>query len=176
MADTNSTDGVLDIIRTRLLTFVPNQNLPGGDTRTLATRLGTYNAGGVDVPRLWLEAAPDDVDENPDTGIALWGRMQMIPAKQAGDDGGFMKRGVLEVQLFGRPRTSASDLAGMADVVEQALFNWRHFDSEGGYIKVVQGLVRTKVEYESPADRELYQVNLRNSISYIPHFLSQYSG
>ena len=174
MSDTNSTDGLLQIIRTRILDFVPNSNIVGGDMRTLSTRLGTYTAGGVAVPRLWLEAAPDDVDEQD--GVNLWGLMQIIPAKQAGDDGGYMLRGMLEVQLFGRPRRSASDLAGMADCVQQALFKWVHFDSEGGYIKVVQGLVRTKIEYQSPADRELYQINLRSDISYIPHFLSQYSG
>jgi len=175
VSDTNSTDGVLEIIRQRLLTFVPNSNIPGADTSTLADRLGTYVAGGIPVPRLWLEAAPDDVDENTE-GITLWGLMQIIPAKQAGDDGGFMKRGMLEVQLFGRPRTSASELSAMADVVEQALFGWIHYDDEGGYIKPRLGLVRTKIQYESPADRELYQINLRNDVSYTPHYLSQYSG
>lgn len=174
MSDTNSTDGVLEIIRQRLLTFVPNTNLVSGDERTLADRLGTYLAGGVEIPRLWLEAAPDDVDEDSATGITLWGLMQIIPAKQAGDDGGFMLHGMLEVQLFGRPRTSASALSGMADVVQQALFGWLYTDT--GYIKMHGGLVRTKIEYQSPADRELYQINLRNDLSYMPTFITQYSS
>lgn len=173
MSDTNSTDGVLEIIRQRLLTFTPNTNIVGGDTSTLADRLGTYSAGGVAIPRLWLEAAPDDVDERTD-GVNLWGLMQIIPAKQAGDDGGFMLHGMLEVQLFGRPRRSASDLSAMADVVQQALFGWLYTDT--GYIKMHGGLVRTKIQYESPADRELYQVNLRNDLSYMPTFITQYSS
>jgi hypothetical protein len=170
MPDTASTDGLLRILRTHLLNFVPS----GTDTRTLLERLGTYTAGGVEVPRFWFEAAPDDVSESDD-GVNLWALMQIIPAKASGDDGGYMRRGDLEVQLFGRPRRSASDLSQMADIVEQALFRFINHVPEGGYIKPFQGLTRSKIEYESPADRELYQINLRVRISYIPEFLSQYS-
>jgi hypothetical protein len=152
MPDTQSTDGLLRILRTHLLNFEPM----GTDTRTLLDRLGTYTAGGVEVPR-------------------FWSLMQIIPAKASGDDGGYMRRGDLEVQLFGRPRRSASDLSQMADIVEQALFRFINHTTEGGYIKPFQGLTRSKIEYESPADRELYQINLRVRISYIPEFLSQYS-
>ncbi len=170
MADTASTDGLLRILRTYLLGFTPS----GTDTRTLLERLGTYTAGGVEVPRFWFEAAPDDVSETS-AGVNLWALMQLIPAKASGDDGGYMRRGDLEVQLFGRPRRSAEDLSQMADIVEQALFRFTNHTTEGGYIKPFQGLTRSKIEYESPADRELYQINLRVRISYIPQFLSQYS-
>jgi hypothetical protein len=168
MGDTQSTDGLLKIIRLYLLNFVPE----GTDTRTLADRLGTYGVNNV--PRFWFEAAPDDVSEST-AGVNLWARMQIVPAKQAGDDGGFMRRADIEVQLFGRPRRSATDLAAMADIVEQAFFRFFNHANEGGYIKPLQGLTRSKIEYESPADRELYQINLRVRISYVPQFLTQYS-
>lgn len=171
MADTLSTDGLLKIIRTYLLNFVPE----GSDPRTLLDRLGTYTAGGVAVPRFWFEAAPDDVSESS-AGVNLWALMQIIPARSSGDDGGYMRRGDLEVQLFGRPRRSAADLSAMADIVEQALFRFISHTTTGGYIQPLQGLIRTKIEYESPADRELYQINLRVRVSYIPQFLAQYSS
>ena len=172
MADTASTDGLLAIIRDRLLNFVPM----GNDTRTLADRLGTYSAGGVAIPRLWLETVPDDVAEDTSTSVNLWGLMQMIPSRQAGDDGRFMRRGELEVQLFGRPRRAAAEISAMADIVEQAMFEWLHHSAEGGYIKPLEGLTRTKIEYDEPADRELGQINLRVRIAYLPQFLAQYSG
>lgn len=176
MPDTQSTDGLLAIVRTRLLTFVPNENIVGGDTRTLATRLGTYNAGGVAVPRMWLETVPDDVSEDTSTSTNLWGLMQLIPAKQAGDDGRFMRRGELDVQLFGRPRRAAVELSGMADCVEQALFSWINHSTEGGYVKALGGLTRTKILYDEPSDRELGEIDLRVNISYAPEFLTQYSS
>lgn len=167
MGDTRSTDGLLKIVRLYLLNFVPD----GDDTRTLLDRLGTYGVNSV--PRFWFESVPDDVSETA-AGVNLWAMMQLIPAKASGDDGGYMRRGDLEIQLFGRPRRSATDLAAMADLVEQALFRFINHTPEGGYIKPLQGLTRSKIEYESPADRELYQINLRVRISYIPEFLSQY--
>lgn len=170
--NTESTDGLLEIIRQRLLTFVPM----GTDTRTLEERLGTYNAGGVSIPRMWLETVPDDVAEDTSTNVNLWGLMQVIPARQHGDDGRYMRRGELEVQLFGRPRRAAVELSGMADLVEQALFRWLNSETEGGYIRPLEGLTRTKIEYTEPADRELGQINLRVRLSYTPQFLSQYSG
>ncbi len=172
MPDTESTDGLLAIIRSRLLLFAPL----GGDTRTLSTRIGTYSAGGVAVPRLWLETVPDDVSEDRTTNVNLWGLMQLIPAKQAGDDGRFMRRGELDVQLFGRPRRAAAELSGMADVVEQSLFSWLHHSTEGGYIKALGGLTRTKIIYDDPSDRELGEIDLRVNISYAPEFLTQYSS
>ncbi len=171
MSDTASTDGLLRILRLFLLAFVPS----GTDTRTLGDRLGTYSAGGVQVPRFWFEAAPDDVSET-NAGVNLWALMQLIPAKASGDDGGFMRRGDLEIQLFGRPRRSATDLSQMADIVEQALYQYLNHATEGGYIKTMQGLTRSKIEYQSPSDRELYQINLKVRISYIPQFLAQYSS
>jgi hypothetical protein len=170
MPDTQSTDGLLAIIRTRLLTFEPS----GEDTRTLADRLGTYGVNSV--PRLWLETVPDDVAEDTSTQVNLWGLMQLIPTKQAGDDGGFMRRGELEVQLFGRPRRAAADVSAMADLVEQALFGWINHEDEGGYIRPQSGLQRSKINYDEPADRELGQINLRVKISYAPQFLTQYSS
>lgn len=172
MPDTLSTDGLLAIIRTRLLSFVPD----GTDTRTLATRIGTYSAGGVAVPRLWLETVPDDVSEDRSTNVNLWGLMQLIPAKQAGDDGRFMRRGELEVVLLGRPRRAAAELSGMADVVEQALFAWINHSTEGGYVKALGGLTRTKIIYDDPSDRELGEIQLRVNVSYSPQFLTQYSS
>jgi hypothetical protein len=170
MPDTQTTDGLLAIIRTRLLYFEPS----GTDTSTLADRLGTY--GVSNVPRLWLETVPDDVAEDTSTSVNLWGLMQLIPAKQAGDDGRFMRRGELEVRLFGRPRRAAADLSGMADVVEQALFAWVNHSTEGGYIKALGGLTRTKILYDEPSDRELGEIELRVNISYAPEFLTQYSS
>jgi hypothetical protein len=167
--NTASTDGMLAIIRTRLLTFVPM----GDDDRTLLDRLGTY--GVSNVPRLWLETVPDDVSEDQSSQVTLWGLMQVIPARQAGDDGGYMRRGELEVQLFGRPRRAAAEVSAMADLVEQALFRWINYADQGGYIKPQEGLTRTKIEYDTPADRELAQINLRVRISYAPQFLTRYS-
>lgn len=166
--NTESTDGLLEIIRQRLLTFVPM----GTDTRTLGDRLGTYGVNNV--PRLWLETVPDDVSEDQTRQVTLWGLMQVIPSRQAGDDGRYLRRGELEVQLFGRPRRAAPELSGMADVAEQALFNWINHDSDGGYIKPLEGMTRTKIEYDTPADREMGQINLRVRISYAPQFLTQY--
>jgi hypothetical protein len=174
--NTQSTDGLLGIVKTRLLTFVPNQNIVGGDTRTLADRLGTYNAGGVAIPRMWFEKVPDDVGEDRSTNQNVWAMMQLIPAKQHGDDGRFMRRGELEVQIFGRPRRAAVEVSGMADCVEQALFAWLNHSTEGGYIKALGGLTRTKIVYDDPSDRELGEIDLRVNISYSPQFLTQYSS
>jgi hypothetical protein len=170
--NTETTDGLMEIIRQRLLTFEPM----GTDTRTLEDRIGTYNAGGVLIPRLWRETVPDDVREDTGTNVNLWGMMQLIPAKQHGDDGRFMRRGELEVLLNGRPRRAAAELSGMADVVEQALFAWINHSTEGGYVKALGGLTRTKIMYDEPSDRELGQIELRVNISYAPEFLTQYSS
>jgi hypothetical protein len=168
--NTETTDGLLAIIRTRLLTFEPI----GSDTRTLGDRLGTYGVNSV--PRLWLETVPDDVAEDTTTQVNLWGLMQIIPTRAAGDDGGFMRRGALEVQLFGRPRRAAAELSAMADVVEQALFGWLNHESEGGYVKTLGGLERSKIIYDTPSDRELGEIHLLVRISYAPQFLTQYSS
>jgi hypothetical protein len=64
----------------------------------------------------------------------------------------------------------------MADVVEQALFAWINHSTEGGYVKALGGLTRTKIMYDEPSDRELGQIELRVNISYAPEFLTQYSS
>jgi len=174
--NTNSTDGMLEIVRQRLLTFVPNTRIVGGDMRTLAERIGTYTNGVTTVPRLWLENVPNDVSEDQSTRVTLWGLLQIIPTRQGGDDGGFFRRGEIEVQLFGRPRRAASELSGMADVVEQALHGWINREGEGGYIRPFGGLTRTKIKYDQPADKELGQIQLRVMMSYAPTFLTQSSS
>lgn len=169
--NTYSTLGMLKMIRNRILTFVPMD--PGtGDVRTVADRLGTY--GLKQVPRFWFETVPDDVAAEKE-GIRLWAMMQLIPSKQHGDDGGFMRRGVIEVQFFGRPREATTELSAMADVAEQSLFGWVNRTAEG-YIRVLSGIVRTKIDYKEPADREMGQIKLDVSISYAPLFLTQYSS
>jgi hypothetical protein len=178
MPDTLSTDGLLFIVRTRLLTFTPS----GTDTRTLADRIGSYNANGTLIPRVWLDTVPDDVTTNKvvasdsDATISLWGLMKLVPAKQAGDDGRFIRRGEIVVQLFGRPRRAAAELSGCADVCEQALFQWVNYPADGGYIRPLSGLTRAIMPYDNPKDRELGEIDLRVNISYVPQFLSQYSS
>ena len=176
MADTQSTDGLLFIVRTRLLSFTPNAEIIGGDTRTLATRMGTYNAGGMAVPRLWLDTVPDDVSRDPSRDFSLWGLMKLIPAKQHGDDGRFLRRGDIEIQLYGRPRIAASELSGCADVVEQALHSWINSSDEGGFIRPLGGLTRQVMPYDDPKDRELGEIDVRVTVSYMPQFLTQYSN
>lgn len=170
--NTETTDGLLAIIRDRLLNFEPI----GTDTRTLSDRLGTYSAGGVLVPRFWLETVPDDVAEDTSSRVNLWGLMQLIPSRQHGDDGRFMRRGMLEVVLLGRPRRAATELSGMADCVEQALFQWLNHDTQGGYIRPLAGLERSKIVYDDPSDRELGEIRLIVRLAYMPEFLTQYSS
>ena len=167
--DTSTTFGLLKMVRDRILYFVPMDTYTN-DQRTVADRLGTY--GLKRVPRFWFETVPDDVAAEKE-GIRLWAMMQLIPARQAGDDGGFMRRGMIEVQFFGRPREATEELSAMADVAEQSLFGW--VNRTGGYLRVLSGIERTKILYKEPADREMAQELLKVHISYAPLFLTQYS-
>ena len=147
MASTDSEDRILKTARTRLLTFVPHAH-PVLGAATLATRLGSTPSGAGATGKLYI-------DQSPDPGAYPYGIMRWPPSGlTGGDDGGYNIRRVIELQLYGYPRSSAGSISAMLDVVEQAWRDWCVLVVNDSIV-AQRAYGRGIVPYEAPADREL---------------------
>jgi hypothetical protein len=166
VASTASWTGILQLARTRLLTFV---SISGGSS--LATRLGATASGSGSDGKLFLDQAPDSV-----TSSGFWGILRTIDEPPDGADGGLMLKGAFELQLFARGRTNAAAMRGMADLCVEAWHGWVHTEV-GGHISSMGVTNRFMVPYESdPADRELVQVRMLLAFRCTPMFLLKYTN
>lgn len=159
---TTSTLGVLNIIRSRLLTFVPASG------STLAVLLGSTASGAGSDGKLYLNQAPDDV-----TGF--WAVLRLIDAPPLGFDGGFLLKATCELILYGRPRSQQSAVERMADRVQEAWLNWSYTET-GGHVSALDIASRISVPYAEPADRELVAIRLLLPFRCAPQFLTQYAA
>lgn len=154
---TASWTGVLQIARSRLLTFTP----PSGGT--LATRLGSTVTGSGSDGKLFLDQAPDKIE-------GLWAILRLIDAPVQGFDGGNLIRAQLELILYGRPRKMAAQVRACADVAQQA---WRHYSyTETNGVFIADAVTsRFTIPYTEPADRELVAERLLLPFRVVPSFL-----
>jgi hypothetical protein len=162
---TTSWVGVQQIIRTRLLTFVPT----GGGT-TLKVRLGSTVTGSGSDGKLFLNQAPDSV-----LSSGLWAVLRIIDAPLAGMDGGLMIRATAELMIYGRPRSSQSSVESCGDVIYEAWHNYRHGES-GGVIIASDITNRFMIPYREPADRDLVALRLLLPFRCAPIFLTRYAA
>lgn len=158
---TSSLTGVLQIIRTRLLSFAPATG------STLATQLGSTASGAGSDGKLYLNQAPDNI-----TGF--WGVLRLINAPQEGMDGGLMLRCEAELILYAQGRTNQSAVERMADTVEQAWL-WYGYAEVNGTIIAGKITNRFPIPYQPPADRELVAIRLVLPFRTTPQFLVQYA-
>ena len=161
---TQSTNAILNTIRSRLLTFAP---LGGGPT--LATQIGSTASGSGSDGKLFKHQAPDDL-----TGT--WGVLRLRDFPQQGFDGGMMLRGQVELILYGKPRTPTlvTNLERMADTVTEAWMDWAYTAS--GHISAHDITSRFHIPYEEPANRELVAIRLLLPFRCAPTFLTQYAS
>lgn len=149
--------GVLQIARTRLLTYTP----PTGST--LAVRLGGTSTGSGSDGKLFFDQAPDDL-----TG--LWGVFRIIDAPVTGFDGRNLIRAQAELILYGRPRKMAAKVRACADVVCQAWKYYTYTETNGVFL-TDPITSRFTIPYTEPADRELVAERLLLPFRVAPSFL-----
>ena len=150
----DSTTAVITAIRTRLLNFAPTTGTK------LSTSLGT---------RLYRNTAPTVV-------TYPYGVLRLQPMA-GNDDSGLEKRASLELALFHRPTGNTSALTGIADVAEQALWQWlRIEDASGPFIKFYGRAHAVPVPYSGEAvDTDLVHYVLTFPLWYRPAYLHQYA-
>lgn len=148
---TLSTQGIYQLLRTRLLGFIPRQGT------TLNTRL---------TGRLYTVQAPD-VLVYP-YAVMRW----MDPAATPEYNDGIRKSGTLEIQVFTRPRSEQWTCEGIADLIEQALNGWADGTSGLTFARHVRRV--TMPPAPSPMDREVCQITLFVPVVSWPVMLSQY--
>jgi hypothetical protein len=153
---TASQVATLQVLRTRLLSYTPSGGQSG------ATRLGTLSGSASD-GKLYIAQAPDTV-------TYPYGVLRWADYRQLGDDGGYLRRAVVELQLFHRPRAQESALMAIADQFERALRKW---GPASGDVLHVYDLTRQTVHYDAPADRELVQERLLITVGALPSYLGQ---
>lgn len=159
---TTSTLGVLNIIRTRLLTYVPENGT------TLAMLLGSTSSGAGSDGKLYLDQAPDNL-----TGY--YGVLRLLEAPTGGFNGGKMLRGLIECHLYGKPRTpqTVTALHRMADVVTLAWQRYLYTENTDANCVIARDVEsRVVVFFEAPADRELVLCRLLLPFATVPQFLT----
>lgn len=143
-------------IRTRLLTFNSN---------ALRTALGTATGAGSD-GKLYIDQPPDNI-AHP------YGVMRVADFPVAGLDGGAMVRGILEVMLYGRPRSQGPALKAAGALVLDA---WQDFaDTTAGNAQCLVARDATSlslVPYADPNDRELVVCRILLPFTVTPTFLA----
>lgn len=140
-----STDELLNVVRTRLLTFMPPDA-----TETLAQMIGTTTEGSGQDGKLYKVQAPDKLPHP-------YGLIRLIDLVPQGDDGRYLERGVIELQFFHRPRRNMADCEAFADRARQA---WHRWVSAADGISALRVEGRATITYTEPADRELVQVRM----------------
>ena len=154
----DSTTEVLQAVRTRLLTFTPASG------STLATLLGTHAGAGSD-GKLYLYQAPDNVTHP-------YGVLRVIGRDPDGDDGQFLKKPLLELHFYHRPRAQQAACEALADRAEEA---WTHWLSSSDVISARGVESRATITYDDPADRELVCVRMLLKARVAPDFLTRYA-
>lgn len=152
--------GVLQAIRTRLLTYQPPAS-----ASTLAVLLGSTSVGAGSDGKLFLNQAPDSIS-------GFWAILRLIDAPQTGLDGGFMIRATCELQFFAQGRKNQAAVERMADTALQAWTGWLDTDAAGNCIAARDITNRFAVPYEDPADRELVQIRMLLPFMTTPAFLT----
>lgn len=160
---TASWTGVLQIIRSRLLTFAPT----GGGT-TLATRLGNTTTGSGSDGKLFLDMAPDNL-----TG--LWAVLRIIDTPISGFDGGFLLKPTAEVIVYGKPRNQAASVRACVDVMVEAWHDYQYTEA-GGHLSTMDVTNRFTVPYVAPADREVVAERVLLPFRCSPIFLTRYAA
>jgi hypothetical protein len=160
---TASWTGVIQIARSRLLTFAPT----GGGT-TLATRLGSTASGSGSDGKLFIDMAPDKV-----TG--LWAVLRVIDAPIDGFDGGFMIRGQFELIVYGQTRNQAAAVRACVDVCLEAWHRYVYSEVGGSFI-TSDSTNRFTIPYEEPANRELVAERVLLPFRCAPIFLTRYAA
>jgi hypothetical protein len=148
---TTSTQGMMQDLRSRLLTFQPRS----GDT--LDTSLGG---------RLYTTQAPDNVTY-PYAVVRLMDRQQTV------GDQGFRTRGEIEVQIFDRPRSQQWRAEAIADVVQQAFLHW-DLKTSGLMFAQHSRRVGPLPPAPAPMDRELVHIAVYVPIVAWPVMFTQY--
>lgn len=134
---TTSAEQVLRALRERLLSF---------DGDALRTALQATAGGSGQTGKLYIEQAPDDA-------TYPYGVLHVLDVREDGDDGGFARRWLVELQLTDKPRGKAGVLKAMGDTAERAMRAW--VDTTAGVIVAQRGLSRATVNFDEPGVREV---------------------
>lgn len=147
---TDYTDALYDAIRIRMLTFQPAD---GGTT--LAERL----SGGLS-----LEVPPDD---SPSPYVVI----RFVDLRHRRGQRGRLTA-ECEAQFFHSPRSKTRELQRIADVADQAMFDWEY--SSGGLIVCTGYRRQTLPAFSESADPEMIRVRTIYDLVIYPAFLTQY--
>jgi hypothetical protein len=147
---TTSTQGMMQDIRSRLLTFEPRTGSALGDVLTA----------------LYTNQAPDNVTY-PYAVVRLMDRQQTV------GDQGFRTRGEIEVSIFDRPRSQQWRAETIADVVQQAFLHW-DLKTSGLMFAQHSRRVGPLPPAPAPMDRELVQIAVYVPIVAWPVMFTQY--
>ena len=147
---TTSTQGMMQDLRSRLLTFQPASGL------RLNQVLGD---------RLYTGSAPDTV-QYP------YAVFRLVDRRQTDGYTGFRATAEIELSIFDRPRSQMWRAEGIADVAEQAFLGWDLRTSGVLFSRHVRRL--TMPVAPIPMDRELVQIMVFVPIVAWPVMLTQY--
>jgi hypothetical protein len=147
---TTSTQGMMQDLRSRLLTFQPRT----GDR--LEQSIGD---------RLYTKA--------PDNVIYPYAVVRLMDRQQTVGDQGFRTRGEIEVQIFDRPRSQQWRAEAIADVVQQAFLHW-DLKTSGLMFAQHSRRVGPLPPAPAPMDRELVQIAVYVPIVAWPVMFTQY--
>lgn len=152
---TDSTEGMLAVVRDRFLAFTAIGGAKLTDT------IGT---------RLWLFAPPGGT-----ANIWPFGILRFLPFTARGAYNGERVTGQVELMLWNRPRTAAAAkaLEGAADVATGAFLRWANTDTDGLMFSREWSRATLPVPSE-PADRDTYTIRLTFDVIAWPAYLTQY--
>jgi hypothetical protein len=107
-----STKAIYDVLTARMLGYVPAALvLPGQSTpQPLSTLLGT---------RMWVEKAPDNVATSP------WVVYRLMQRQTDGSTHGVLETFLLELSVWGRPRSAMQMVTAVADQIQTALVDYK---------------------------------------------------
>jgi hypothetical protein len=147
---TTSTQGMMQDLRSRLLTFQPRT----GDR--LEQSIGD---------RLYTKA--------PDNVIYPYAVVRLMDRQQTVGDQGFRTRGEIEVQIFDRPRSQQWRAEAIADVVQESFLHW-DLKTSGLMFAQHSRRVGPLPPAPAPMDRELVQIAVYVPIVAWPVMFTQY--
>lgn len=112
-----TTNEMLDVIRTHLLTF------DHPTLGTVASRLGTSTAAGSD-GNLFIDEVPPTLPDD-----AVWACMYTNDDMRGNADGGMLREQVIEVQVASHDPSNRSIINECLDIITEAWNNWIHVQS-----------------------------------------------